>query len=227
MSRDTRRLNQDWCTLFPDLAAGDERTRKVMETARWVEIPEGEAVFLAGSPCSSYLLVLDGSVRVQLIGEGGREALLYRVLPGQSCVLTTCCMLSCESYPAEGFTDAPVSALVITKQEFDLALNEAPTFRRFVFTNLGGRIAEIITRMEAISFKPVERRLATWLLARGMGRGPLEVTHQQIAVELGTVREVVSRHLKRFESNGLVRLGRSTVEVADPVGLQRLLAAPV
>ncbi len=108
------------------------------------------------------------------------------MLPGQSCVLTTCRILSGEDYPAEGLTESPVRALAIGKAAFDLALDPAPAFRHFVFANLVGRIAEVITRMEEVAFRPVERRL---------------------------------------EAAGLVRLGRSSLEVTDPRDLLELAAA--
>jgi CRP/FNR family transcriptional regulator len=152
---------------------------------------------------------------------------LYRVLPGQSCVLTTCCILSGDDYPAEGFTESPVRALVVTKPAFDGALESAPAFRRFVFATLGGRIADVIARMEEVAFRPVERRLAAFLLARAEQAGTIRITHQEIAVELGSAREVVSRHLKRLESSGLVELGRSTVQVLKPVELRRLADTPL
>jgi len=216
-----------WQGLFPTLASGDPESRTVLDAARLVTMSDEQPVFRAGSPCENYVLLVEGSVRVQVIGEGGREAVLYRVLPGQSCVLTTCCILSGDDYPAEGFTESPVRALVVTKPAFDRALESAPAFRRFVFANLGRRIAEVIARMEEVAFRPIERRLAAFLLSRADDGGTIRVTHQEIAVELGTAREVVSRHLKRMESSGLVELGRSTVRVSKPVELRRLAETPL
>jgi CRP/FNR family transcriptional regulator len=199
-------------------------SRGALAAARLVELPAGQPVFHAGAPCEAYLLVVEGRVRVQLVGEAGREAVLYRVGPGQSCVLTTCCVLSGEDYPAEGYAETPVQALVFGKPDFDRALDAVPAFRRFVFANLGQRLAEVIVRMEEVAFWPVERRLAAYLLARSDPRGAVAATHQVIAAELGTAREVVSRHLKRLEGLGLVRLGRATVEVADRPALEALTA---
>lgn len=214
----------DWQPLFPTLAAGDPATRQAMEGTRRIEIPAGVPVFRAGAPCSSYVLVLSGSIRVQMIGENGREAVLYRVGPGQSCVLTTCCILAGDDYPAEGFAEEPVRALVFPKPAFDRAVETATAFRRFVFANLGSRITEVIARMEELAFRPVERRLAAYLLARSQpGSGELLAeTHQTVAVELGTAREVVSRHLKRLELAGLVSLSRSSITVRDRAGLAAL-----
>lgn len=219
--------NTTWKDRFPALGSGDRQTRAVLDAAHLVEMPADHPVFRAGAPCENYVLLLEGAVRVQVIGENGREAVLYRVLPGQSCVLTTCCILSGDEYPAEGFTEAPVRALVVARSAFDQALETAPGFRRFVFSNLGRRIADVITRMEEVAFRPVERRLADYLLAHADREGIVEATHQQMAVELGTAREVVSRHLKRFESSGLVELGRSTVRVCRVEGLRRVADSPM
>ena len=213
-----------WPKLFPTLAAGDPATCALLAGAQSLELPPDQPLFLAGSPCPNYVLMLEGSIRVQVIGEGGREALLYRVLPGQACVLTTCCILSGNDYPAEAFTESRVRVLVLSKPAFDRALAEAPTFRRFVFDNLGGRIAQLITRMEELAFRPVDRRLADFLLLRSSQAPlkPLVATHQEIAAELGTAREVVSRHLKRMEAAGLVKLGRSMIQILDRQGLERI-----
>ncbi len=212
----------DWQSLFPQLSAADVATRQVMDAAGLVELPGGQPVFHAGSACESYVLVVSGQIRVQVIGEGGREAVLYRVLPGQSCVLTTCCILAGEDYPAEGYAEGPVRALVFSKPQFDQALDTAPAFRRFVFQNLGRRLTEIVARMEEVAFWPVDRRLAGMLLDHADQTGRVNATHQAVAVELGSAREVVSRLLKRLESAGLVRLGRSSIQVVDRPGLQRL-----
>jgi CRP/FNR family transcriptional regulator len=217
----------EWRYRFPTLAEGDAASRELLDGAHLINLPGEQAAFRAGSACQSYVLILEGAVRVQLIGEGGREALLYRVLPGQSCVLTTCCILSGEDYPAEGIAEAPVRALAISKPAFDRGVELAPAFRRFVFANLGARVAEVIARMEEVVFRPIERRLATYLLARSAGNQLIRGTHQDIAVEVGTAREVVSRHLKRFEAAGLVQIGRSTVEVKDAEKLRCLAEGPL
>jgi CRP/FNR family transcriptional regulator len=211
-----------WRELFLELASGDPETAAVLDAAQLVTMPAGQYVFRAGAPCANYVLLLEGCVRVQVIGEGGREATLYRVLPGQSCTLTTCCVLSGDDYPAEGFTESAVRALAISKPAFDAAVESAPAFRRFVFSNLGWRIAEVIERMEEIAFRPIERRLAAYLLTRGDGAGAISATHQDIAVDLGSAREVVSRHLKRLERLGVVELGRSNIVVRDPATLRGL-----
>lgn len=218
-----------WPDLFPTLAAGDPATRALIAHAKTLAVPPGQLVFHVGGACSNYVLVLTGSIRVQVIGQDGREALLYRVGPGEACVLTTCCILSGDDFPAAAYTESQVTALSFGKAVFDRALEDAPTFRRFVFANLGARMVQVIARMEELAFRTIDRQLVDFLLLHtGQGRAsPITTTHQKIAAELGTAREVVSRHLKRLETAGLVRLGRGSVEILDRGALTRSGGGPL
>ncbi len=211
-----------WQTRFPQLAVNDPALVTLRNAARQVTLPPGTCVFRAGNSCDNYLLVIEGTVRVTLLGDEGREVVLYRVGPGQSCVLTTSCLLGKNRYPAEGHTEALVTAWVLPRAAFEDALDHSPAFRQYVFANLGARLADVIRQMETITFHSITRRLASCLLAHADTQGALETTHQQIAVELGSAREVISRQLKRFEAEGLVRVQRGGIELTDIKGLQRL-----
>jgi CRP/FNR family transcriptional regulator len=210
-------------TLFPELAcSGDVVIAQVIRSARRVTLPPGATVFRQGSACEQYLLVIDGSVRVLMLTDAGHEVVLYHVRPGESCMLTTSCLLGHVPYPADGVTETTVSALAIESGEFRRALGESPGFRTFVFRNIGERFAEVIGRLSDVAFGSIDRRLATALLRGRQSSNPIALTHQALAVELGTAREVVSRHLKRFEQQGWVSLGRSQIELLDPAALLRL-----
>ncbi|HHC71618.1 MAG TPA: Crp/Fnr family transcriptional regulator [Thiotrichales bacterium] len=217
-----------WEHHFPDLlASADPPLRRLMEAAQAVTLPAGERVFEPGAACRHYLLVTAGAVRVQYLTLSGREVLLYHVRPGESCVLTTACVLGGERYPAEGITDEETSALVIPLPLFAETLDRSAPFRRFVFANLAQRLAGVMARMEEVAFGPVESRLARTLLELATTRGStLAVTHGELASELGTAREVVSRHLKRFEGEGLLRLSRGEIRLLDPSALQRVAGTP-
>ena len=165
--------------------------------------------------------MLDGSVRVQMLADTGREIVLYRVRSGESCVLTTACLMGDEAYSAEGVVEEPTRAVILPRPVFDEFLATSDGFRRFVFAGFGHRVAEILATMQDAVFHRVDARLARHLAARAED-GPLLATHRDLAAELGTAREVVSRHLKAFEKRGLVRLGRGTVAVIDRPGLARL-----
>ncbi|MBI5040389.1 MAG: Crp/Fnr family transcriptional regulator [Gammaproteobacteria bacterium] len=210
-----------WNRFIPD-SQRDAELDAVLARAQCLTLPAGLRVFMPEAPCQNYLLVADGRVRVQLLTASGREVVLYHVGAGESCVLTTACMLGAGRYPAEGITETAVTAYALSTLDFNQGLDNSPSFRRFVFGNLGQRLAEVIARMEEISFAPIDARLAGALLKLADAGGQLDITHQTLAVELGSAREVVSRHLKRFADNGWVQLGRGSIELVDRAALAEL-----
>jgi CRP/FNR family transcriptional regulator len=218
------RLNPDAVeALFPELTrSGDTVIASVIASARRLALPRGTAVFHVGSACGQYLLVVEGSVRVRLLTDAGHEAVLYHVGRGESCVLTTACLLGGVPYPADGVTETAVSALAIESSEFKRALGESPGFRRFVFRNIGERFAEVVGRLTEVAFGSIDRRLAQALLQARRSSQAVALTHRALATELGTAREVISRHLKRFAQNGWVSLGRGRIDVLDQAALLRL-----
>jgi CRP/FNR family transcriptional regulator len=212
--------NAAWMACFPALASiPDPVVRQMLGEARTVALPASSHAFHAGDTCSNYLLAVSGSIRVQLTAANAREVTLYRVGAGHSCILTTSCLFSGEHYPAEGIVESAVSALAIERHRFQQAVEQSPTFCRFVFANFAERLANVIRRMEEVMFEPIDARLAQLLLG-AQSRGSLAaITHQELAVDLGTAREVVSRHLKRLETEGWLRLGRGQIELTS-AGLQ-------
>ena len=215
-----------WWSAFPALKdIQDPRWRALMGSAREVAIPPGTSVFHAGDACRNFLFVLDGSVRVEKLGENGREIVLYRVRRGETCLLTTSCLIARERYPAEGVTETEVRAVALPDELFNEALALSPEFRSFVFASFGARLTELMALVEAITFGRGDARLARRLLESGTPSGEVIATHQELAAELGTAREVVSRFLKEFERRGLVRLARGRIEIADRAALEAFAAA--
>lgn len=189
--------------------------------ARLVKLDSGSYVFHSGDLCEAFLLLVEGGVRVRLTAASGREVTLYRIAPGGSCMLTTSCLLGHENYPAEAITESNVVAVAIPRRSFEALLENSAAFRRLVFDGFAARLKSVISRIEELSFTGIDARLARVLLdcdARGVAR----ITHQEISVELGTAREVVSRHLKRFERERLVDLGRGRVTIVDRAGLEEI-----
>lgn len=214
-----------WWNAFPALKdIQDPKWRALMGNVRAVTIPPGTAVFHAGETCRSYLFVLEGSVRVEKIAENGREIVLYRVGRGETCLLTTSCLIAKEHYPAEGVTETEVLAVALPEKLFHEALAISSEFRAFVFASFGARMTDLILLVEAITFGHGDVRLARWLLESGSAPGEVVATHQQLAAELGTAREVVSRFLKEFERQGLVRLARGRIVITNRPGLEALAA---
>ncbi|MBK8047675.1 MAG: Crp/Fnr family transcriptional regulator [Anaerolineales bacterium] len=184
-----------------------------------VNAPVGHLLFDLDSACSLFLLPASGAVRVVKPAVSGREILLYRVLPGDSCVLTVSCLLGHATYPARGIVEHEISGVALSQALFNRLVGESSAFRTFVFRYFAGRVAELMELVEEVAFGPMDQRLANYLVERGP---VVRATHQLIADEIGTVREVVSRRLKQLEAGGLVRLERGQVVVVDAVRLQRM-----
>jgi CRP/FNR family transcriptional regulator len=197
-----------------------EARARIATAARSVRIAGGQGVFHPGDPCGAFLLVTTGSVKVSTVIDSGRELLLYRVGPGQTCVLTTAALLAHGDYDAEGTAEMDTEALAIPRPLFEELLASSPAFRRFVFSSYGERLRDLIGLVQEVSQRHVDRRLARFLAERA--DSPIEMTHQEIAGEIGTAREVVSRLLKQFAGEGLVSIERRHVVVADPARLRQL-----
>lgn len=211
-----------WKKYFPNFAeSNDPAVQLLMDSAFLKELPADQIVFYPGAVCENYLLMLEGSIRAQLIAENGREVSLYTVRSGDSCVLTTSCLLGNERYPAEGITEDKVKAFLFTAKDFQQAIHHSLFFRNFVFNNFAHRLANIIARMEDVVFGAIDKRLANVLLTSASKT--VKKTHQELASELGTAREVVSRHLKRFEAYGWVELARGIITVTDVDSLTDLI----
>lgn len=208
--------------LPPALEAPDPAILEMLDRALVTELAADQPVFHRGETCRRYLLVLEGRVKVAITSRSGREIVLYHVEPGESCVLTTSCLLGGDAYPAEGVTETPVSALLIDKTVFDQAMHASPGFREFVFANLGKRFSAVIERIEQVSFSGVDARLADFLLHQP-NPGRILITHQELATDIGSAREVVSRHLKTFERNGWISKGRGSITVLKPAPLRDLI----
>jgi len=215
----------DWLEHFPVLRRLSGRGwQQILQSARVSILPAGTVVFHDGAECRNYLLVLSGTVRVQKTFEDGHEIVLYRIQAGESCVLTTSCLLAGEHYPAQAVSESEVSAVLIPVSTFRDALNSTPEFREFVFEAYGQRIAGLISLVREISFEHIDTRLARRLLEKAAGTTVIATTHQALAVELGTAREVVSRQLRSFARYGWIHASRGHIQLLNPEALARLTA---
>ena len=201
----------------PALAPLAELARR----ARPLRLPAGARVFDAGQPCPGFPIVDDGCVRVSLAAPDGRQLELYRVEPGEVCVVSATCLFAHRVATAQGEARVETALRLVSPADFEAVCERDPLLRRYVMGLMAERLADLMALVEAVAFQRLDRRLAALLMARGP---VLASTHQQLADELGTVREIVSRLLRRFERDGLVHLGRERVEVTDAAGLQRVCA---
>jgi CRP/FNR family transcriptional regulator len=196
------------------------------QSAQELRIPAGTRIFGPGHPPAAYLLLVQGTVRVQQVSEGGREIVLYRVSAGESCTLTTACLLGYEDYQAEGMTETEVDALAVPRPAFDDLIARSAEFRRFVFSAFSSRISNLFRLIEEVAFSRIDVRLAQRLLELADARGRVALTHQQLASELGTAREVISRQLHEFQRRGWIATSRGAIDISDCAGLRQLAAAP-
>ena len=208
--------------LYPALAGlPDERLGALLCPAA-LELPAGSQVFAEHQPCQGFPLLLAGSIKVVKRSASGRELMLYRVVPGGSCIITSSCLLGRSEYNARGIAETPLRLLLVPAPVFAQLMLDHPPFSDFVFHLFAERIAELMQLVEEVAFTRLDQRLARLILAQD--RAVLNVTHQQLADELGSVREIVSRLLKGFAEQGLVALGREQLTVSDRAGLQKIAA---
>lgn len=219
-------MANDSLSVFPGLGRLDpDSTRLFHQSARTMSVPAGSVMFRDGSECSNYVLVVDGSIRVHKLSEGGREIVLYRVERGQSCVLTTNCLIANEVYGAEGIAETDVDLMILPSSTFKSLLARSEAFRDFVFSAYALRISDLLMLIEEVAFGRVDARLASWLTAHADPTGSIKATHQEMAVELGTAREVISRQLKDFERRSWVALGRGSLVLLNRDALSELSRA--
>jgi CRP/FNR family transcriptional regulator len=208
-------------TLYPMLSElPDALMQRVIVAMQTMTVPAGTMLFDERQPCQGFPFVLEGSIRVTKAAANGRELPLYRVLPGESCIITSSCLLGHADYNARGTTEATTTVVMLPREIFDELLGQ-PAFRAFVFKQFGERLAELMQLVEEVAFRKLDQRLANLLLGKGR---VVYATHQQLADELGSVREMVSRLLKGFAEQGLVQLGREQVEILDAARLRAVAA---
>lgn len=212
-----------WRTSFPGLDEISDTVSDLLDKqARHTSLRKGTVVFGPGNPAENLLLLVSGSVRVQQLSEAGREIVLYRVHAGESCVLTTACLLAFEDYSAEGIAETDVDAILIPRDTFDELMAISPQFRAFVFDAYSKLITDLFLVIEEVAFKRMDIRVAQKLLELQDAESLLHLTHQQLATELGTAREVISRQLKEFERRGWLSLSRGTIQLRDLPAIARL-----
>lgn len=210
----------DWTLRFQGTAALPEAVRKRLnQTARIVKIKKGDQVFGPSNVPDSLFFLYDGRIRVSQSSHAGREIVLYRVDAGDSCVLTTACMLAEEAYNAEGIAETDVTAVVLPKPAFDQLTAEESAFRAFVFNAYSRRLIDLLRVVDDVAFGRIDVRLAERLLTLGQGLKEIRTTHQELASELGTAREVISRVLNDFNKRELIEQSRGVISFKNKAGL--------
>lgn len=221
----TDQLLPPWVADFPSLKSiGDEVWLEAACGSEEKEYAAGSTIIKAGDNCNAFLLVRSGHVRVVRRLDNGRELVMYRLFNGSSCSTTTAMLLGGGIYSIDLIAEENVSVVFIPKALFQQAFEESREFRDYVCQEFGGRIQQLVQLLESVMLRNVGVRLAKWLLSHQNASGSVAVTHQVIAADLGTAREVISRHLKHFEALGYVELERGNIKLLDRSTLSTVAA---
>ena len=207
--------------VLPLLQHSDPKlSREFMQAAFFTRIPAGRDVFVEGDRIDAIALLISGVVRVYKIGETGREITLYRFGLGESCILTANAILSQQSFPAIATVEQDAEAVMIPANIFRDWVRRYDVWRGFVFDLLSQRLSSVMAIVDEVAFRRMDTRVAALLLERSRLQNPIRITHQEIAAELGSSREVISRLLEDFTSQNLIRLRRGTIEILDYQSLE-------
>ncbi|RMG58955.1 MAG: Crp/Fnr family transcriptional regulator [Gammaproteobacteria bacterium] len=203
---------------YPELDEQIPEWHQLLEQATVLELPAGNMLVRQGTCCSNFMLLLEGTVRVFQISDDGREQTLYRINPGDICLMSLSSLINDKPFKANAITDSPVRALVLSTTAFHEAMAISESFRNLVMRSLVNTVCEMMHGFYDTAFEPLDMRLACLLgrMFERAGTSTITITHQQLAQELGTSREVVSRILKRLERENCLRLSRGRITVNDP-----------
>ena len=185
-------------------------------------VPKGTTLFSAGDKCRLFVFVLSGSIRVDLASESGSNLLLYRINPNDTCVLTTSCLMSGDQYSAEATVEEDASLLTMPADQFFASIEQSSVFRSFVFSSFSQRLTALMAKVDEIAFRSIERRLAGSLLHHAKGGNTVKITHELLAIDIGSAREVVSRKLSQWDSAKIITRGRGEIHLVAVRQLQAI-----
>ena len=196
----------------------EDQVERALKDVRWVSLKTGAVVFEDLQSCNAYPFVLGGNVRVVKRSETGREIALYNVTPGDACIVSSACLLGNKPYNALGVVQSDCELLMMPANDFDHLLS-IKVFREFIFSLFSRRVLDLMLLIGEVAFRKLDQRLARLLISKGTS---VEMSHQDLADELGTVREMITRILSGFADRQWVRLNRGSIEIVDRQELERI-----
>jgi CRP/FNR family transcriptional regulator, anaerobic regulatory protein len=205
-----------WLTAFPELSELEpEAKAELLGSTQFNRLREGDIAYRQGQSCHNYVMCIEGQTRIFKTSESGREIMLYQVGPGETCVLTTSCLIAGNPFPAESTAQTDVLLAALPASVFHRLMISSPKFRHYVLGNYGDLLSSLIMLVDEVAFASLDLRLARRLVAEADPQGIISKTHQQLALDLGSVREVISRYLSEWERMGWVRSSRGSIEVLN------------
>ena len=176
-------------------------------------IDKGTLISGDGRRCSGIPFVLGGTLRLFRISEAGREMTLYTVKPGQVCIMAAICVMGHLDYDFTVEAQSECDVAVVSPDIFRKLMNEAESFKEYVFQMMAERLLDSINKIESVNFISIEQRIKSYLQQHASDKGLLKVTHEQIAIDLGSSREVISRNLKKLSSEGEIEQRRGSIKI--------------
>jgi CRP/FNR family transcriptional regulator len=201
---------------YPQFVGADPSVwDEIFKTTELVELPEDLLVLEPASLNTQFMLIIEGSVRVYQQNPDTREVTLYRTQCGDLCVLSINGMMQCKEFGAFAKTESKVTALALSRYQFMKAMALSPSFCEYVLINLTKRFADVFQIVETTVFESLETRLMSILnrMSKDTSSESLAITHKELARELGTSREVVSRILKSYERQGCIIQKRGHIQI--------------
>ncbi len=204
---------KEFTEVFPLFSLSSDLVTELLSVSHQKTFPGDVLIYSEGDSCSVIAFILSGEIRVYKMGESGREITLYEIGRGETCILNASCILSGMAYPANAVAIRGGELLLVPAGEFRKFIAKYETMRDFVFTLLSQRLTSVMMLVEEVAFGKMDVRVLDYIKEKS-DNGKLSTTHQKIADDLGTSREVVSRLLKDFEREGKVLLSRNLIRLS-------------
>lgn len=191
-----------------------EKRENLLNQLTYIKYPPGKIIMKAGYTCENTFFLLKGSIRVYKVSEKGRELTLYRIQRGEMCLMSIACIMSSSNFPAQAQIEKETEILALPASTFKRYLSSIPELQEFVFGKVFSRLQDVMLTVEDIAFKNIETRIASFLISTvEQNQETLNLTQAEIAKEIGSAREVVSRTLRDFAARGAVELGRGKITI--------------
>ena len=195
---------------------------RLKQAAIFRRVPQGTMLHNGSQDCLGLLLIRSGQLRAYIVSEEGREVTIYRLFDMDVCLLSASCMMQNIQFDITIEAEKDAEVFIIPTDVFMKLMDESVVMANYANQLLASRFSETMWLMEQIMWKSFDKRLAAFLVEESVLEGTLElkITHEKIANHLGTAREVVTRMLRYFQSEGMVRLSRGVIEITDAKKLQ-------
>ena len=187
-------------------------------------VSKGTVIHNGSMDCTGLLLVKSGQLRAYILSDEGREITIYRLFDRDMCLFSASCMMNSIQFEITIEAQKDTTMWVISADIYGRLMKESAVVANFTNEIMATRFSEVMWLMEQIMWKSFDKRLAGFLLEECSleGTNILKITHETIASHMGTAREVVTRMLRYFQNEGMVKLTRGTVEITDKIRLEQL-----